>query len=432
MPGEVMDVAEVFAILRRRSWVLAVSMFVGLSLAVLYLLSVTPRYAGTAEIVLQRTSNVVDQESVAATSDSDTSEIATEVQILQSVSLAREVIETLGLDEDEEFVGSDEPSPIGSLMEQIGLAGLLGGSDEDEDEASENATRTALGGFQDRLTVQRKSLTRVVDVTFRSEDPDKAALIANAIADTYIDRQVRSKLETNANANRWLAERLYGLRDELQAAEERVAIFRAERNLVGADGGLLNEQQISELSAQLIRAQADLAEREARLDRVRSLIDSGGDPATVLEVVQSGTIAALRRQRAEVVRRRADLQSRYGRRHPEIIKVDQEIDDLEDEISEEVTRITSSLENEVAIALERVKSLEAGLSTLSARSSTNNTDMIELRQLQREADAVRAVYESFLARFQGTSQARLFGQSGEMAASARPITRASAVSNRLA
>ncbi|MEL7028353.1 MAG: AAA family ATPase, partial [Pseudomonadota bacterium] len=99
---------------------------------------------------------------------------------------------------------------------------------------------------------------------------------------------------------------------------------------------------------------------------------------------------------------------RYGRRHPEILKVDQELSDLEDEIAQEVQRIVSSLDNEVAISRERVRSLNESLDGLEEETSSDNADMIELRQLQREADAVRAVYESFLARFENTSEASLF------------------------
>ena len=165
-----------------------------------------------------------------------------------------------------------------------------------------------------------------IDIGFTSPDREKAALIANAVADAYVVDQLEAKFQATRQATEWLDARLAELRVQLDESERAVEIFRAENDLLSAstEGGTLNEQQLSELNGQLITARADLAAKQVRYQRLQQLVRQGGSIETAGEVMSSGVIGGLRQQQAELARRQAELSSRYGPRHPEILKVQAE------------------------------------------------------------------------------------------------------------
>lgn len=390
------DLLGLAAIIRRRIHIIIGMVALIVALAAVYTFSLTPRYTATAQLLLkQHEKSVLEQESVAAGLPTEDNAVDTEVEVLKAPSLAMRIIEDFDLLNDPEF---NQPETGG------------GAPDARLSPASETPQRRneVLKMFQQRTSVNRVGLTYVVEVAFSSEDPDKAANIANAIADEYIKDQIGAKLEANTRANDWLAQRLIKLRDDVLASEKKAAQFRAEQGLTDAKGTLLNEQQISELNAQLIQAEADLAEKRARLERIETMVRDGGDLGTVTEVVRSPTISRLREQQAEVVRNRAELNAKYGARHPAIIKVEREHQDLSVEIRNEVNRIVASLRNDMDIAGERARSLDRSLTGLKVENSEDNQVMVELRQLEREAEASRTLYEAFLERFKETSEASLF------------------------
>lgn len=433
-PDDRLDLREIIGVFRRRSRVILGVAALVLAIVGVHTFTAIPRYSATAQVLLDlRKKNVVEMESVLSGLPADTNMVNTEVEVLKSPALAARVFETLNLQNDPEFnPGLKESADFGGLTalfrrggnaQDNSLPAPAGGRTgaPNADSRAQSAYDNLALAFMRKMTVRRVGLTYVVEISFSSQSPQKAALIANAFAEEYIESQIAAKLDANVRANEWLAQRLTQLRDDLRAADQQAARYRAEKGLTDAKGVTLNEQQLAELNAQLIQARADLAGKQARLERVSMLVRSGGDVGTVAEVVQSATISNLRDQQAQVVRRRAELSSKYGPRHPEIVKVDSEVDDMEAQIHNEVDRIVASLENEMRIARERVRSMESSLQALEAASSQDNQDFVELRQLEREAEAARVLYETFLSRFKETSEASLFED-----ADARIVARASA------
>ena len=126
-------------------------------------------------------------------------------------------------------------------------------------------TRHAVQAFQDRLGIRRIGLTYVIQISFRSYSPDRAAQIANAVADAYIDDQLESKYQAARRAGVWLQQRLRELRDQATTAERAVVAFKNSNNMVNAGGRSINEQQLGELNSQLVLAQSQTGEARARL-----------------------------------------------------------------------------------------------------------------------------------------------------------------------
>jgi uncharacterized protein involved in exopolysaccharide biosynthesis len=196
----------------------------------------------------------------------------------------------------------------------------------------------------------------------------------------------------------WLNDRVDALRKEVKDADHAVEKFRFESGLLqGIRGERLSDQQISDLSSQLMLARSRRADSEARLSQVRNLARADG-MASLAEVVNSPLISTLITQEAEVKRRMAQLSQEYGSRHPVLINAKAKLQDLRAKIDTEVKRIVQSLQNEIAIAAAREQSLQRSLEQFGARMSKSNSDEVTLKALERDADAARSTSRSFCNR----------------------------------
>jgi capsular exopolysaccharide synthesis family protein len=243
-------------------------------------------------------------------------------------------------------------------------------------------------------------------VSFSSPSPGKAARIANAIADQYIVDQLETKFEAAKRATSWLNERLGELQEQVRAAEVAVERYKAENGLTEAkDGQSLTGQQLSDLNGQLILARSNLAEQEAKYRQLASLAASGRGVDSVGQVMASSIVTTLRAQQAELIRKEADYRSRYGERHPLMIALLDEKRNLNLKIDEEVRRVLASQQNEVSVARARVSSLEGSLNQMKGSADTEGKARIKLRELEREAESSRTLYQTFLGRFKEVSEA---------------------------
>ena len=165
--------------------------------------------------------------------------------------------------------------------------------------------RTAIDTLEKNLKVKRSGLTYAIDIDFKSLNPDRAAQVANAIADAYVVDTLEAKYKTARRAASWLQDRLKELREESADAEHAVMAYKTKNNIVDTGGRLMNEQQLGELNSALVQARALTAESKARLDRVQQIIAAGDvDPtatatATVTDTLKNEVINKLRTQYLE-------------------------------------------------------------------------------------------------------------------------------------
>jgi len=412
---DLLDIRSLWLVLRRRlGLMLAVAAIVFAAVA-LITLQMTPKFTASAQVMLDpREREVVDLDSVLSGLPPDSTVVDTEVEILRSRALAKRVAESLSLYSDAEFNPAlFEPRGVAAWTRAAGsaMSGLVSAlsparnaGTPTESERLEEQREETIDELLEALSVRRQGLTYVIEISATSRDPRKAAEIANEFADKYLVEQLEAKFEATRTANEWLEQRLGDLREEVSARERAIEVYRAEAGLLESEGLTLNEQQISDLNAQIVLQRADLAEKRARLRAVENLISSGGSGQDISEALSSDVIRELRSQQAEVIRRQAELSSRYGERHPEMLKVRRELADVEREIEREANRIVTSLRNEVEVARQRVASLEASIARQRDEMAENNSALVQLRELEREAEASRTLYESFLSRFRQTSE----------------------------
>jgi polysaccharide biosynthesis transport protein len=211
--------------------------------------------------------------------------------------------------------------PIEDVKRELGLAP----PDLSETAAKQREREAVVDAFLENVSAQTVEMSRVIQVEFTSTDPGKAALIANALADAYINQQLQAQYEAIRRTMSWLTDRVDALRKEVRDADQAVEKFRTESGLLqGARGERLSDQQISELSSQLMLARSRRAESEARLSQMRNLTRSDA-MASLAEVVNSPLISTLITQEAEVKRKIAQLSEEYGSRHPVLINARAEL-----------------------------------------------------------------------------------------------------------
>lgn len=403
---------DIFAILRtlRKRLGVIVGITLGLTgLALVAVFQMTPLYTAETLILLdQQKTQVVDVESVMSGLGGDSATVDSQVEILRSRSIARRVVEELKLTEDPEFNVDLKPVSILSWVSpRAWINYLLSNATTAETDPAvlqEATINRVVDVLVARTDVSRKGLTYVMSLKFTSENSSKSAKISNALADIYVVDQLEAKFDATKKANEWLSARLATLRTQVQDSERAAEIYRTENGLQDTGGTTLNEQQLSELNAQLILARTNLAEKQAKYTRAKQILGSGGSIESVADVLQSQTISALRGQEAELARQQADLSSKYGPRHPSILNIDAQRKDIQRQIGREVQRIVGSIQNEASIAQSRVDSLQSSLNELKGTANMNNQAFVQMRELQREAEANKTVYESFLNRFKETSQ----------------------------
>lgn len=402
--ADVIDVRTVMRLIRRRLKVIVAIIAVSMLVAVAMLASSEPLYSATSELLLDRTKlNVVKIEEVSGDAVLDSAGVDTEVQVLQSRALAGRVADALKLVNEPSFNSALQPP---GMMDKV--KNFIGGAPPPADPASP-AVITAqreriITKLLRNLKVRRVGLTYAIDLTYTAPDPKAAALVANEFARQYLLNQVGTKTNATANASSWLEQRVAALRAQLEATERAVQEYKAANGLLEANGNQsLTQQEISALNGQLATARANQAEAEARLNTARRQLAGGSSGGDVGEALSSPVVSNLRSQRAEASRKVADLQSKYGERHPELVTARKQLADIDEQIEEEIQRVISNLDAQAQVARQRTASIQGSLGASRGTLQANSAAGVRLAELERNAESVRTLYQAFLDRYRETT-----------------------------
>jgi exopolysaccharide transport family protein len=416
-----LDLRRLWNIFRRRLRLFGAVAAAILLATILFTLQATPKYTATANVMLDpRKEKVTNVEDVLSGLPADSSVVDTEVEVLKSRQLAERVVAALNLEADPEF-NPDAAPPKGLKAVFAGVAHLFGApgsaklSPVEQQKHHEAVVDNVLGS----LSIKRAGLTYVINVGFESASAPKAAVIANKFAELYLLEQMEAKFDATQQATKWLNDRLGELRNQVLADDAAVQQYKIDNNLLSASGTSLTEAEISNYNQTLTQAQAQVAEDEARLVTAKRQLASGSNGDDVGEALQSPVIQQLRAQRATISSTMADLQGRYGERHPEILKAKRQLDDIDSQIQAEISRIISNLEAKVQVSRQRAAAIGGSLGGAKGTLEANNKAMVRLNELQRAADASRTLYESYLNRYKETST-----QEGVETSDARVVSKA--------
>ena len=426
------DIQKLLQIVRRRFWIMFLAFVLTVAAVTVLTIRMTPVYTTSTRVIVDTRDNQLIEgyrEGIGTT----TAAIDTEVQVIRSRTLLSKVVERLQLQTLPEFnpsLGDNPEAKPGMVDRAKGFVKsiLPGGADdanaapaETPEEKAQREFDTAVSLLANQVNVTRVGATYIIDILATSQSPTLAAQIADTVASEYEVDQLNAKFEANKRETGFLEEKLTDLREEVLEAERKVAAYIIAYNLPEAEGTSIIEQTMTRVTADLTAAEAELAAAQARLNNVRSTLARGGSTDSVAEVLNSAVIGELRRQQAEIDRRFAELSTRYGRAHPEILRIQSERADVDAKISSEQNRIISSLEGEVDVAESRVRNLRANQSRTLSTMTQNNRALVGLRELEREAESKRLVYQRYLETNNEQSSSEDYAQADARTLSAAAI-----------
>jgi len=431
------------AVLRRWKLVAAVTLTVLIATYAVVKLIVPAQYKSTVEILLYDPQQQIDatvQKPISPFVDAVGNDaINTEINILRSKSVALRVASELGLDSDPEFQSHSlrighlanqlriaakrlgiahlaERLGIADLAQRLGIADLaqklgfggFGGADADSEqtaspteERSEKLDRAA-DELIKKLDIWQDSY--IIFVSATSRDPVKAQRLASSVANEYLASQREARQEALEHVAVWLKGRLDNLQSRVSQTEASIAELSAKSGIHDTESAKVKEQQVRDLSTELMTAREEVSDKSAHLEQARHVIDTNGDIDSIAELTASTALTELRHKKMELNWSLADLQNKFGEHNPQVVSARAALASVDKQIGVEAENVLSNMKNAYDIAVRREQSLEGNLKTLTA--NLNSDASIKLQELRRAADADRKDYESYLAQYNNISEQR--------------------------
>jgi capsular exopolysaccharide synthesis family protein len=405
--GPVIDIRGLVSNLWRGKWIIVICTLIATAIAYVIVSQFQPQYWASSKVMFgQQRAKVINLQNVLAESEFDVEALQNELEVLRSFSLATRVIDTMELDKNADFnpalrdTGMSLSKYLLSLVPfDLKELGLISDPAPLPEEERARIDRLALiDQFQSSLYLTPVGRSRVIEISFVSTNAQLSADVVNMVAEQYIFDQLEAKLRTARSATQWLGERVIDLRERLALSENTVEEARARLASSSGQGVQITLQQIQAVTSQLSEASKRAAALEAQYNRIVLAEQEGADLGSVPEFRASQILQNYLSQENELLAQQKSLQNTLREGHPALVRIAAQIAEIQSNKAAENARIIASIK----ISLDAAKTEEAGLSeelrALETLSLEQSQGLLELRQLEREAEANRLLYENFLNR----------------------------------
>ncbi|GAA2835668.1 succinoglycan biosynthesis transport protein ExoP [Aminobacter aminovorans] len=423
--SDFIDLERLLAMAKRQAKVVGVGAVIGLLLGLVYLQTTPPTFTASTRVLIDEGMNkMVDEVSATPVNMQTDAAILSQIEIIKSARLAAVVVDKQKLDQNPNFMRPPQ-SLLSTLVgyargflqifrstpEIAGRAALTDAQRKAMADAARKEQAVAM--LQANIEAERSGRSYVISMAYRSHDPQLATEITRAYADAFVADQLDASFDATEKAAVWLQGRLEELRTSSQKAALEVEKFRAENGLAAARGETIAEQQLSDLNAQLILAQADTAKARARYEQYRTIVESGPEAAvgnSTLSAAEAGNplISELKKRYAGVSKREQEISAGFGPNHPQAVALRKEQTDLANQIFRELSQLSETYRNEFEVAQSRETALRNSVSEATGQNSSANQAQVRLRELQQQATALSTLYQTFLSRYEEASQQRSF------------------------
>jgi len=414
------DIRDYLRVIMKRRWTVITFFAVLVITVAIHTFTATPIYEATTRLIIDKENpNVVSIQEVMAIDASGTDYYQTQYKIIESRTVAREVIRRLQLEESEEFFPRQKDDIISNLKRSIkdtitfwkdSIASLLR---TQEETASESGTvegyepdSPLVSNFIQRIRVNPIRNSRLVDISFEAKDPALAAKIVNTLANSYINQNLEIKLRAVQDAVRWLHNRIEEERKRVGKAEHALLRYKEKHSIVtdfSSDVEKITAQKLAEMNTQLVEAESKRVEAETRYKQATALMGTPDMLDSISEVLNNKLIWEIKTMEVELYKRMSELSEKYGQKHPRMVAIESELRTLQKRRTQEVNRVVNSLRNEYKVALAKENSLKAALARQKKESLDLNKKAIEYGVLRRETESARQMYELLIKRFKETS-----------------------------
>lgn len=408
-----------------REWRL-IALVTGLSviLAAGYIAITPARYTAQADMIIDTKRVTWTQTEMASENRTiEDASVESEMETTRSEKVVTAVIRRLHLTEDPEFVGAGR-----SLRRRL-LSLLKVKTAPEQEPSDDEIMRSVIAQVKNNLRVTRLGRSYIQQIAYTSLDPNKAAKIANAFADAYIEDQLQAKFEATHRASAWLEQRIGELRQQASDAYRAVQDFKSENSIIiGVDGKLASEVELDQLGIALAKARADTSQARAKLDRISRVLEQRSDKDSnlaipdpvVTDALSNPVITKLRQQFLDDQNKESEWSARYGSDHLAARNLRAEMAALQRAIWDEISRIAESYKSELQIAKSQEDAIDKRMIEVFQKSGSLRQSQVRLRELETAANTYRGIYETFLSRFTQSVQQQSFPST-----EARVVTEAS-------
>ncbi len=384
---------EYLRVLIKRKWTVLLTLigvFVAVAIATL---KMTPIYESAGSIAVNKTdpSLVNFKDSGAMTVDYlDPADMDTEVKILQSDLLALQVIRQLQLYDRPEFGGRADHASRKALA-------------PDPLQADQPRTSVMLAMFKAGLRVTLVPNSRIIEIHYRSANPELAANIVNTLASTYVEQNFKTKFESTMQAADWLSKQLVDLQMKVETSQEKLVKYQKEHDILGIDEKqIITTQKLDELNKNLTAAESERMQKES----LYRLIQSGdpdiisttalGDSGTPGPNSGSSLLENLRAKQADLKIQAADLNTQFGPAYPKLAQLNNQLKEIEFQIQAEIRKTAAKVRSQYQAALQRENMLRDALDKQKQEANKLNESAIEYSLLKRDVETNRQLYEGLL------------------------------------
>ena len=418
--GDTIDLRALLTTLWRGKWMVVICTILAAVLGFLAVSQMEPTYRASAKVMfdIQQT-NVVNIEEVLVNQQFDASKLEDQIQVLRSTTLMERVIEELNLDQSAEFnprLRVPEPTLFDRLNEAVSIPpevtdiamnlGLVPPPPPAPDPV-EDARRERLeviNNVLEGLRLQAVGRSRVIEISYVSSNPRTSERVVNTVAEQYIVDQLEAKLEATRAATSWLSTRVEELRSRVETAEQNVEQARSELSDELGQTLEVTQQQLEAINGSLATARAEASRLESLYNRLTMAVENDRDLGAISEFRASSLIQGYRQQENDLLAQKVVLEGSVREGHPALVRLNQQLDEVRRNINEEAGRIVSASEIDLRAAQAQEASLVDEVRRLEQKVLKQSSNEVQLRQLDREAQASRVLYENFLGRLQETSE----------------------------
>ncbi len=416
-----MELRQYLGVMIKRRWIIFTIFTVLVLTVAVNTFTAVPIYQATARIVIEKENpNLVSIQEVMVVDFAGADYYQTQYKIIESRTVARDVIRRLDLNNSTEFFPEPKDNFISNIKGWIRdtlsnakewIKSLLKtGEDKDGEnvraEDNDSLDSGLVSAFIGRIDVSPIRNSRLVDVSAEAKNPIMAARMANELVISYIDNNLEIKLLAARDAVKWLGERINEERTKVEAAEKALLRYKEENQIItgfSSDVENITAQKLAELNAQVIDAESQRVEAETRYHQAVTLKNEPDMLDSIPEILSNELVKEIKKMEVVLYSRMSELSKKYGRNHPQMVAIESELADLKKGKAVEAKHVVNSLKNEYKLAIAREESLKQALDRQKTESLNMNKKAIQFGVLQREAESSRQMYELLIKRFKETS-----------------------------
>ena len=414
MNPEEIHLRDYLKVINKYRALIIVFMLVTFAVVALGTFSATPQYLGSTKVMIEKaaSSNLTNRYNY---NYYDPEFYETQSQLIKSQEVAKRVVDLLSLETTyDTYMGrAEKPSNFQSVKEWISqIKGDILSTfqskqvTEDEGVAIPERSRAEIiaESISTGITVTPIKESRIVSIQFASPNPEFAALIANTTTKAYVETTLDMKMESTRRTLAWMTKKAEQERLKLDKTEQKIQAYMRSNELVTLENRItVLPQKLSEISTQLVRAQNKREKIEALYRKVKRVAKDPVAAESVLGMTHGNTLQILRDQILKAEQHIRELSSKFGAKHPTMIKAKGDLDILRQKKAGEVGRLIGAVKNEFELAVSDENNLRKQLNDSKIEAQNLNEKFIQYSVYKREMDTNRQMYDSLLLKMKEQS-----------------------------